>query len=266
MGRANASEALAPMKENLIVGSGTPLQHWRDSQRLVNLPSVEVTELVPQGSRAVIVAPHPDDEVLGTGGLLQLINTLNRPLLLISVTDGTASHPGSSLWPACDLAYQRALESEEALTRLGLPVTELHWVRGGFADSQVAADEALLTAFIEQHLKPDDVVFSTWCRDGHCDHDAVGRASRQAAANVGACVHELPIWTWHWAHDDDPRVPWERARRLDLSAHAVARKRYAAQAFTSQIHEDPSTGAGPVLGALALERLLQPYEVVFVQG
>ena len=81
------------MKENLIVGSGTPLQHWRDSQRLANLPSVEVTELVPQGSRAVIVAPHPDDEVLGTGGLLQLINTLNRPLLLISVTDGTASHP-----------------------------------------------------------------------------------------------------------------------------------------------------------------------------
>ena len=79
-------------------------------------------------------------------------------------------------------------------------------------------------------------------------------------------MHELPIWTWHWAHDDDPRVPWARARRIDLSAQAVARKRYAAKAFTSQIHNDPSTGAEPVLSEHALERLLQPYEVVFVQG
>lgn len=109
------------------------------------------------------------------------------------------------------------------------------------------------------------MVFSTWREDGHCDHDAVGRASALAAKNVGAQVHELPIWTWHWAHDDDPRVPWHRARRIELSEQQVARKRDAAQAFTSQLHADPSTGAPAVLSPLALERLLQPFELVFVQ-
>lgn len=59
------------MKANLIVGSGTALAHWRQSERLANLPSIELAHLLPHGSRAVIVAPHPDDEVLGSGGLLQ---------------------------------------------------------------------------------------------------------------------------------------------------------------------------------------------------
>lgn len=253
------------MKANLIVGSGTALAHWRQSERLANLPSIELAHLLPHGSRAVIVAPHPDDEVLGSGGLLQMANTLGRSILLISVTDGTASHPGSSRWPTHDLAHQRASESEQALARLGLALPRLQWVRGGFADSQVQAREAALGTFIQQFLRPTDVVFSTWREDGHCDHDAVGRASALAAKNVGAQVHELPIWTWHWAHDDDPRVPWHRARRIELSEQQVARKRDAAQAFTSQLSADPSTGAPAVLSPLALERLLQPFELVFVQ-
>ena len=46
----------------------------------------------------------------------------------------------------------------------------------------------------------------------------------------------------------------------------LARKRHAARAFTSQLQVDPSTGSAPVLAPLALERLCQPFEVVFIQG
>lgn len=254
------------MKPNLIVGAGTTPEHWRDSERLANLPHIEVDTLVPLSGRAVVVAPHPDDEVLGSGGLLQMLSALGRSILLISVTDGTASHPGSSRWPAEHLSEIRALESEEALRRLQLNSHTLQWVRGRFADSQVAASEQALTAFIKQHLQPNDVVFSTWREDGHCDHDAVGRASARAAQAAGLRLHEIPVWTWHWAHEHDTRVPWQRARKICLSPQKVARKRYALEAFTSQLQADPSTGAAPVLGPLVLERLLQPFEVVFIQG
>ena len=101
---------------------------------------------------------------------------------LISVTDGSASHPGSERWPVERLSVVRPQESAEALRRLGLPLHSLKWLRGGFADSQVAARETAIGAtFIERHLRPNDVVFTTWREDGHCDHEAVGRASAEAA-------------------------------------------------------------------------------------
>lgn len=252
------------MKTNLIVGEGTALDHWNDAQCLVNMPHTTLEQLAPDGARVVIIAPHPDDEILGSAGLLQQLNAAGHTLLLISITDGTASHPGSTDWPPKELGERRVGESVEALRRLGLSLPAVKWVRAGFEDSQVADRETEVSTFIEEHLQPGDVVFATWRKDGHSDHDAVGRASSRAAYALGVPLYEVPIWTWHWAHDNDTRVPWDRARKLCLSAHAVARKRYAAHAFTSQLQTDPSTGLGPILAPLVLERLLQPFEVVFM--
>ena len=251
------------MTTNLIVGAGTGLDHWSNARCLANMPKIDPARLVPEGARAVIIAPHPDDEILGCGGLLQLLHGAGHSLLLISITDGTASHPGSAEWPPERLRQVRPQESEEALKRLGL--SGLNWVRGGFEDTQVASEEAAVSAFITRNLRPGDVVFATWREDGHSDHDAVGRASSRAAEAVGATLHEVPVWAWHWAHDDDPRVPWKRARKVCLSPYAIARNRYAAHAFTSQLEQDPSTGLDAVLPAPVLERLLQPFEVVFLQ-
>jgi len=252
------------MKTNPIVGAGTPLQAWQSCPLLAQLPRIEVDRLVPPGTRAVIVAPHPDDEILGSGGLLQHLLALGRPLLLVSVTDGTASHPGSQRWPVSRLTTERPRESAEALRRLGADLNQLTWLRVGLADSQVPTVRDRLQAFLQTHLQPTDVVFATWSADGHCDHEAVGQASHDAAEAVGAAFHELPIWTWHWARPQDPRVPWQRARKITLSPAMLARKRHAAQAFSSQLEGDADAGLAPVLSPTVLERLLQPFEVVFL--
>lgn len=252
------------MKPNPIVGQGTPLHQWQDSALMAQLPQISVEQLVPPGHRAVIIAPHPDDEVLGCGGLLQGLALLGRPIQLISVTDGSASHPGSRRWPVKRLSVVRPQESAQALHRLGLPLHSLQWLRAGFADSQVAAREDELSAFIERYLKPTDVVFTTWREDGHCDHEAVGRASAKAAQAIGATLYELPVWTWHWATPEDSQVPWHRARKIALTPEAVARKRHAIHAFASQLEGDPQVGLAPVLAPYVVERLLQPFEVVFV--
>ncbi|WP_445181387.1 PIG-L deacetylase family protein [Pseudomonas sp. McL0111] len=252
------------MKTNPIVGQGTTLHQWQSSRHLAELGNIDILSLVPPGSRAVIVAPHPDDEVLGCGGLMQLLAAAGRPLQLISVTDGSASHPGSQRWPVQRLSVIRPQESAEALRRLGLPMHRLKWLRAGFADTQVAAREDQLSDFIESHLRSSDVVFTTWSEDGHCDHEAVGRASAEAARRVGATCHELPVWTWHWATPEDALVPWQRARKILLSPEQIARKRHAVHAFASQLEGDPDVGLGPVLAPYVLDRLLQPFEVVFL--
>lgn len=113
------------MKRNPIVGEGTSLQEWQGSRHLAAVDSIDILDLVPPGSRAVVIAPHPDDEVLGCGGLLQRLAEAGRTLQLISVTDGSASHPGSDRWPVQRLSVVRPQESAEALRRLGLPMHQL---------------------------------------------------------------------------------------------------------------------------------------------
>lgn len=249
---------------NPIVGSGTSLQAWNGSQKLARLPVITADTLVPINHRAVIIAPHPDDEVLGCGGLMHQLAQLGRPLKLISVTDGSASHPGSATWPVERLSVIRPQESAEALRRLDLPMHSLQWIRGGFTDTTVAAHEDQLASFIERYLQPTDVVITTWASDGHSDHEAVGRASARAAQAVGARFHQVPIWAWHWAAPEDDRLPWERARKILLDPATVARKRHAAHAFASQLEGDPQIDLPPVLSATTLERLMQPFEVVFL--
>ncbi|RMO56495.1 LmbE-like protein [Pseudomonas syringae pv. aptata] len=80
---------------------------------------------------------------------------------------------------------------------------------------------------------------------------------------TGAQFHEVPVWAWHWADPEDQRLPWDRARKLLLDPVTLAHKRNAAQAFTSQLQGDPAIGLSPVLPDAVLERLLQPFEVVF---
>jgi len=248
----------------LLKGQGTPWSAWKNSRHLAALHLIEAETLVPQGSRAVIIAPHPDDEVLSCGGLMQQLARLGRPMQLISVTDGSASHPGSQRWNPPRLSIIRPQESVESLRRLGLLLRSLKWIRGGFPDSEVANHELKLCEFLIRYLRSSDVVFTTWRHDGHPDHQAVGRAAAAAAFVAGARLYEMPIWAWHWAEPEDPRIPWERARKIPLDIWTLARKRHAVQAHASQLYGDPEAGLPPVLAPHVLERLLQPFELVFL--
>ncbi|MCO8168701.1 PIG-L family deacetylase [Pseudomonas sp. 21LCFQ02] len=244
-------------------GRGTALHAWQASEKLAAVAAISADLLVPFAHRAVIVAPHPDDEVLGCGGLLSQLHQLQRDLLLVSVTDGTASHPGSSNWSAQRLAVERPQESVQALARLDLPA-DLDWQRLGISDTAVAEQEADLTRFLTDRLHTTDVVFSTWRGDGHGDHEAVGRACAAACLQSGARLVEVPIWAWHWAEPDDQRLPWERARKVLLDPATLQRKRDAVGAFVSQLQGDPAVGLAPILPDWALQRLLQPFELVFI--
>lgn len=252
------------MKSLPLNDSTRAAQIWNNAAQMAQIPVINIQTLVPTGSRVVIIAPHPGDEVVACGGLLQLLGTLDYPLKLISITDGSASHPGSNLWSAKRLSVFRPQESVEALRRLGLPLHSLKWIRGGFTDDALAARETQLSQFIARYLQHGDVVFSTWREDGNEDHDAVGRASAKACTLAGACFYELPVWAWHWPLREAGVVPWQRARKIRLDTWTVARKQHAAHAYASQLVGDPGIGLAPSLSSVLLERMRQPYEIVLV--
>ncbi|HEY1394743.1 PIG-L deacetylase family protein [Roseateles sp.] len=253
-----------------IEGTGTPERVWRQWMPMWETPPVSLDELVPVGARVVVVAPHPDDEVLGCGGLLSLLATRLRAaapgastlapfVAVIGVTDGDASHPGSTTWTPLHLAAQRRLERLRGLRHLGLRVP-VHAL--ALPDGRVRFHERRMVDALSRHLLPDDVVITTWRHDGHPDHDAVGRACADAARGAGATLLEMPVWTWHWARPGDPTVPWHRLRRLPLSGRALEDKWLALSEHRSQLMPDGERP--PVLFPEAVDRLLRPAEFFFM--
>jgi len=244
-----------------IAGAGTEAGAWHQDTALAAVTSASAEGLVPHGARLVVVAPHPDDEILACGGLLQMLSARAQPPVLVAVTDGEASHPGSTDWPVEKLRATRPQETLAALACLGIAAPDLQ--RIGIADGGVTAAEAMLAQRLAQLFQPEDVVITTWRYDGHPDHEATARACMAAAAQCGARVLEVPIWGWHWSAPSDGAMPLAHARKLLLPEAAQARKRAAMACFRSQVLPDASRGADPIVSEQALERVLMPFELYF---
>ena len=251
-----------PLTDRTIAGAGTSADAWRADAQLMAVPAIDCMELLGAAQRVVIVAPHPDDEVLACGGFLQQLAARAIPVAVIAVTDGEASHPGSATWTRARLQAVRPDETMAALATLGLdevPVTRLHLPDGG-----VAPREAELAAALTALAGPGDLLLTTWRHDGHPDHEATARACSTAAAQCGAALVEAPIWGWHWSRPGDAAMPLDYARRLMLDDATLARKRAALECFESQLVSDDGSGHDAILTRNTLERLLNPFEMYFL--
>lgn len=252
-------EAVNPdARSRRIEGDGTAPQAWRADAALAAVPAVALEAIVPPGARVLLAAPHPDDEILAWGGLLAMLAQRGIDNVLVAVTDGDGSHPGSPLWPAERLRATRPRETLAALAALDAAPEVL---RLGVVDGGVRQAEADLARRLAALLRPGDVIVTTWRHDGHPDHEATARACAAAALACGATLLETPVWGWHWTSPGDGMMPLSRARKLALPPGLLARKRAALACFTSQLEADASTGAGPIVPAQVLERLLQPFEL-----
>jgi LmbE family N-acetylglucosaminyl deacetylase len=243
-----------------IEGLGTPESAW---QAWPGLATLDIFALHPLPARAVIVAPHPDDEVLGVGGTAALLRAAGVQVIVVAASDGEASHPHSPTTSPIQLARIRRAEQKLALARLGLHQTQLH--RCGLPDGHLTEHEASLVDTLTGLLDADTWCLVTWAHDGHPDHEAAGRCAARAADRTGARLLSFPVWTWHWAQPADPRVPWSAARRVPLPLMIAQRKRHAVHAFVSQLQPlSGQPGDQAILQAPALARLTRDYEVILL--
>ena len=226
-------------------------------------------ESVREWGSVLVVAPHPDDESLGCGGLLALLAAAGRAPQVAFVTDGAQSHPTSPSYPPARLRAVREAEAVDALARLGLPQSAAHFLRhpdcglptpGTDAFTQAAGDAAALI----RRLRPDTLLVA-WRRDPHCDHEGAWQLFRAA---VGVLEKdERPRWTeypvWAWAHagtDRAPRPDEGDAWRLDVSS-VLAHKRAAIDAHRSQLGLITDDPAGFTLPPDFLPLFLRPWEL-----
>lgn len=244
----------------VIAGDGTPESRWLPWLDTLGAPRAEPPAAATGRGRAVVLAAHPDDEVLAAGGLLHTLARSGWRTDLVWATDGEASHPGSTALTPARLARRRRAESMAARAVLGLRGT-VAWL--ALPDSGLAAHAGELAGAFGVLARGADLLLSPWRDDGHPDHDVCGRVAAGAAARLARPLWELPVWAWHWADPADLTARWQHAALVPLDAAARTVKAAAVRCFATQVEP---LGAAPadaaVLPPAVLARFARPVEVV----
>ncbi|WP_193227717.1 PIG-L deacetylase family protein [Aureimonas psammosilenae] len=217
--------------------------------------------------RILVVAPHPDDESLGCGGLIWTLAARGAKFFTAFVTDGGASHLHSKTWPRERLAAAREAEGAEALRRLRIGDAPRAFLRLPDAGMPVPGSESHATALAEAGaivggFQPD-LVLLPWRRDPHRDHRDSWRlfTDALAAKDVRPATLEYAIWLDEIGERQDHPRP-DEMERLDFAvSEALAPKRDAVRAHVTQVSDliadDPTAFR---LTEATIDRLAGPVE------
>jgi N-acetylglucosamine malate deacetylase 2 len=131
---------------------------------------------------AIIIAAHPDDEVIGAGGIFRDFSSLH----FVHSTDGSPYNmlDAFSAGYVSRRAYADARRREllDALTIAGIPLSRCF--TAGIADQEATMNIVLLIRVlvrILRRLRPA-IVFTPAYEGGHPDHDATALAAHAATA------------------------------------------------------------------------------------
>lgn len=248
------------VQDRVIYGAGTSKQTWLNWQGLHQLNDLDIAQRFPAQCRVVIIAPHPDDEILGCAGLMQQLHDLKRDTVLMAVTNGTQSHPNSSIYSLVQLNQIRPQESLQALKVLGVQ-QQVQRIALDIQDGNITLEQDRLYELLAVHIQPNDILVCTFAKDGHPDHEATGRTVQRFADDQQLDCYQVLVWAWHWASPNDARIDWQHALKLELNINQLALKKQAIDCFKSQIEIDSSTQQPPILASTTIERILMPYEV-----
>jgi LmbE family N-acetylglucosaminyl deacetylase len=229
----------------------------------LTLPETGIGPLLG-GRRPLVLAPHPDDESLGCGGMIAAACAAGLHPVVIVLTDGAASHPGSLEFPPERLRALREAETARATALLGLPARHLHFLRQ--PDTRLTgagpAFAALVGRIVEIGRRQGcGMIVGPWAGDPHCDHEAAARLAGAAAAQAGWRLVSYPVWGWLRDGGETFDEPRTGGWRLDITAYRDA-KQAAIAAHVSQygdlIKDSP---AGFRLPADLLAVFARPFEV-----
>jgi len=203
-------------------------------------------------TRCVVIVAHPDDDVVGAGGLISRLDDVT----VLHVTDGVpkngyASDTGAVKESAS--ARTRRLESRTALALANVPAEQI--VEFGLSTEQAPLELAELARRIASFLRQSapDVVLTNPYEGGDPDHDATAFATHAALRLLRQSgfkppsVFEIALYP---TPDGNKRVldflPSEAAEittlLLDKKARDLKRQMFAC--FTSQPNLDRENSFG----------------------
>ena len=185
--------------------------------------------VLPSPGRALVVAPHPDDETFGAGGTIHDLGAVGFEVTVVVVTDGGASH-----LDVADLSSMRRREATNACAELGLPQPPRFL---DLPDGQVGNLRETLAASLRVLIDGCALVIGPRADDGHPDHEATGEAVIEAIMGIAEdrrpVLWRYAIWAWEWGAittDDLAGAHAWRVSAAGRNARSAAIRAYPSQA------------------------------------
>jgi len=203
----------------------------------------------PLLTRTLVLSPHPDDETLGAGGLINHLRRKNVPVEIVAVTNGERAYPNFT-----ELGTLRIEEQNQAASFLGVEEANIH--RLNFPDSDVAEFKSSLEYSLEKLIDSQTHVIAPWIGDFHPDHEIVGQVAQEIAFRKKASISFYFFWMWHRGTPD--LINSLNLYSFPLSPEENTAKHLAIECHQSQLSH-PSQE--PILPEYLLSPLYRPFEV-----
>ncbi|MBL9078354.1 MAG: PIG-L family deacetylase [Planctomycetes bacterium] len=135
----------------------------------------------PLQGPVLVLAAHPDDEVIGAGAMLAFHARRGHAVTVVHATDGAKGDPAAREHDICAV---RRREGTEALARLGVGAPA-HW---GLPDGELPEQLPALTERIRATFAAVQprTLYSFWFGEAHRDHRAIAAATAAAAGALPA--------------------------------------------------------------------------------
>ncbi|TCS71940.1 LmbE family N-acetylglucosaminyl deacetylase [Sulfuritortus calidifontis] len=222
----------------------------------------------PPGS-ALIVAPHPDDEVFACGGLIAHKLARHERIDILYMTQGEASHADCCELDRGKIAAARRQLARQALDTLGGSGIKMHWL--DLPDDGVPApgshrfDEAALrVGKIIDDIKPSQILIPHEL-DTHSDHINTNAIVMAALKGRNVEVFSYPTWMlYRFRRKDLFRRVKGRAFKLNIvPGHP---NKMAAIAIYENAVDPACPNKAPIIGRLPdtlMREFRNEYEVFF---
>jgi LmbE family N-acetylglucosaminyl deacetylase len=214
--------------------------------------------------KAIVFAPHPDDETLACGGTIVKKIREGYDVHIVVLTDGRHSYDlVLGLKEPCPETMKgiRAAECSRATKTLGVNPDNL--VLLDFEDSKLAqhtAEAKERIVRILQEILPDEV-YVPYRDDEHEDHRATYKIVTDSItdANLQLKIYEYPMW--------GEKAPHSELKDLSVNiSDELPRKMEAISAYQSQISTCFPEQKKPPLSKRFVKTFSSPTETFFTQG
>ncbi len=218
---------------------------------------------------AVVVAPHPDDEIFGAGGMIAMKREAGVPVRVIFLAEGGGSHSTCCATDYEEVGSIRRQQAVEATACVGLQSDDLTWfnMRDGKIpfDGQYGFNEAVTNLANEfERLKLTEI-YCPHPHDGFPDHEAASRIVQHAAQHLKH-IHRIIYYTvWACYNTPSPMskfFDWNTGWLLDI--RTVAEKKDAAT--QRYLNSKPAPCGYPYCGRLPkalVHGVKMPNEIFF---
>lgn len=179
----------------------------------------------------VILAPHPDDEVFGCGGLITRLIAEGHAPHVVVLTGGGGSHRGCCSTSESDIISARRELTHKAMSALGLPdsnIYELDFPDGHISEGN-AAEKKKLESLISE-INPD-VILVPHHGEGWSDHLAARDLGIELAGEDTE-VYEYCVWMWYYRQKN---LDWKNAYSLKMPEAEHKKKLDAIETYHSAL-------------------------------